>query len=258
MSKNFELLQRAEFGFGVAPTFSPGIDAGEIGNVATANVAAMPEEVLASLVPEVREEALKLVQRLFLLSNKPAPKAVVFAGVDTNAGCYWLASVAAKILAKSVPGSVCLVDGNFRQPCTRDFLGSDRDRGFVDALKMDGPIGQFAKPSGPDSLWLLSAGTPFHDSVVLLNSDRMRERVAELRGQFDYLIFNAPPLSSFADAMVLGRTADGVVLVLEANLTRREAALRVTENLRMTGIPVLGAVLNNRTFPIPEAVYKRL
>jgi len=58
--------------------------------------------------------------------------------------------------------------------------------------------------------------------------------------------------------MVLGRMVDGVVLVLEANSTRREVALRVTESLKAMNIPVLGAVLNNRTFPIPAAVYKRL
>jgi Mrp family chromosome partitioning ATPase len=86
----------------------------------------------------------------------------------------------------------------------------------------------------------------------------MKERIAELRSEFDYLLIDAPPLNSYADGMIFGRLADGVVLVLEANTTRREAALRVTESLRAMKIPVLGAVLNNRTFPIPEAVYKRL
>jgi Mrp family chromosome partitioning ATPase len=48
------------------------------------------------------------------------------------------------------------------------------------------------------------------------------------------------------------------VLVLEANNTRREAAMRVTEQLNMAQIKVLGAVLNKRTFPIPEPLYRRL
>jgi Mrp family chromosome partitioning ATPase len=86
----------------------------------------------------------------------------------------------------------------------------------------------------------------------------MKERITELRSEFDYLLIDAPPLNAYADGMILGRLADGVVLVLEANATRREAALRVTESLRTTRIPVLGAVLNNRTFPIPEALYRRL
>ena len=93
---------------------------------------------------------------------------------------------------------------------------------------------------------------------MLVNSDRLRERLGELREEFDYLVVNAPPLNAFADGMVLGRMVDGVVLILEADTTRREAAVRVTEALRNSRIPVLGAVLNNRTFPIPAAVYKRI
>ena len=48
------------------------------------------------------------------------------------------------------------------------------------------------------------------------------------------------------------------MLVLEANATRREAAFRVSEHLRASQIRVLGAVLNKRTFPIPESLYRRL
>ena len=256
MSRNFELLQRAELGLGGAPTFttSVSVDAPEQVTPVTTGTA----EVLSSLVPEVREEALKLVQRLFLIPQQPSPKAVVFAGVDSNIGCSWLCCITAKLLAESIPESVCLVEGNLRQPSICNLLGTVEDRGFIDALKVDGPIAEFAKPLGPNGLWLLPAGAPGEDTAVLLSSDRMKERMAELRKRFDCLVISAPPLSAFADAMVLGSMVDGVVLVLEANSTRREVALRVTENLRAISIPVLGAVLNNRTFPIPAAVYKRL
>jgi len=45
---------------------------------------------------------------------------------------------------------------------------------------------------------------------------------------------------------------------LEANSTRREAARKMTQSLQMTNTPILGAVLNKRTFPIPENLYRRL
>jgi succinoglycan biosynthesis transport protein ExoP len=56
----------------------------------------------------------------------------------------------------------------------------------------------------------------------------------------------------------LGQLTDGLVLVLEANSTRREAALRITENLNAAHVQILGAVLNKRTFPIPGPLYSRL
>jgi len=253
MSKNYELLLQAELGIGVAPTLA----AGKTGTAAQG--LASSSEALSSLEPTVREEAQKLVQFLFLGSDKVAPKAVVFAGVDASIGSSWLSAVTAKFLAKSAQGSVCLVEGNLRSPSRAGALGvSGEHGGLVDALRQDGSIRQFTKQIGTDQLWLLSSGAPVQDSVTLLNSERMKERVGELRREFNYLVMDAPPINAFADGMILSRLADGVVLVLEANATRREAALRVVESLRTIKIPILGAVLNNRTFPIPEAVYKRL
>jgi hypothetical protein len=254
MSKNYELLQQAGFGFGTAAGSKKMRESG----VAAEYVPSTNSEVVASLDPVVREETLKLVQRLFLIPQEIAPKAVLFAPIDASVGCNWLCTVAAKLLAKSVPGSVCLVEGNFRSRSLSNNCGVDCDRGLLDSLELDGPIRQFARSIGPDNLWLLSAGVTAQDSTVLPNTERLRDRLAELREEFDYLLINAPPLNTFADGMVLGRLVDGVVLVLEADTTRREAAVRVTEGLRNSRIPILGAVLNNRTFPIPAAVYKRL
>jgi Mrp family chromosome partitioning ATPase len=252
MSRNYELLQQVEFGLGATPALTKGQD-----EVAAQQLAPF-SQALSSLEPAVREEAQKLVQFLFLNSDKVAPKAVVFAAVDASIGCSWLSAVTAKVLASDVPGSVCLVEGNLRSPSLAQTLGVTCDHGLVDSLRQDGSIREFTKQAGADRVWLLPCGAPARDSMTLLNSDRMKERVAELRREFDYLVMDAPPMNAFADGMALGRLADGVVLVLEANSTRREAALRVTESLRTTKIPILGAVLNNRTFPIPEAVYKRL
>lgn len=255
MSKNYELMQQAEIGLGGAPTLT-GVGIGAAPKKRESTIT----EALTAAEPVVREESLKLVQRLFLTTGQPSPKAVVFAAIDSGNGCSWLCAITAKLLAESVSnsGSVCLVEANFRAPSLACVLGMDNHHGFADSLRQEGAIKGFAKQAGRDNLWLLSSGALGNDSLSLLNCDRMKERITELRSQFDYLLIDTPPLNAYSDGMIFGRLADGVVLVLEANETRREAALRVTESLRTTRIPVLGAVLNNRTFPIPEALYRRL
>jgi Mrp family chromosome partitioning ATPase len=92
----------------------------------------------------------------------------------------------------------------------------------------------------------------------LLKADRLKQRIEELRKEFDYVLIDAPPLSLYADAASVGQLTDGLVLVLEANMTRRETASRVIEAWSATKVPILGAVLNNRTFPIPESLYRRM
>jgi len=82
--------------------------------------------------------------------------------------------------------------------------------------------------------------------------------VQELRDEFQYVLIDVPALNLYADAVAIGHIADGVVVVLHADSTRRESALRGLECLKDAGVEVLGAVLNRRTFPIPEFVYRRL
>jgi len=57
---------------------------------------------------------------------------------------------------------------------------------------------------------------------------------------------------------MLGRNAEGVVLVLRANASRRETARKAVHDLETAQVRVLGAVLNHRTFPVPERIYKKI
>jgi len=205
-----------------------------------------------------REETLRLVQRLFLQQSQKGPRAILFAGIEQGTGCSQICLLVAEILRSAVSGSICLVDANFRSPSLPRLLGTTNGYGLTNALLEDGPVQAFVRPLHIANAWLLSCGSLGPGSLNLLNSQRMKARFEELRTQFDYLLIDAPSLSRYADATALGRLTDGVVLVLEANSTRKETALNVMENLRAAQIQVLGAVLNKRTFPIPELLYRRL
>lgn len=205
-----------------------------------------------------REGALKLVQRMFLLQAQSAPRAVLFAGIAESAGGSQMCLLVAEALESAVSGSVCIVDANLRSPSLPGLLGTTNHYGLTDALLNDGSIRSFAKPLQTGNVWYLSCGSLAPDSPNLLNSDRINDRFDELRKEFDYVLVDAPPLDQYADATVLGRLTDGVVVVLEPSSTQSEPALRVMEKLRESRIKVLGAVLNKRTCPIPEVLHNRL
>jgi Mrp family chromosome partitioning ATPase len=89
-------------------------------------------------------------------------------------------------------------------------------------------------------------------------ADGLRVRIEELRETYKYVVIHSGPLRMETSAALLSRWTDGVVLVVEANATRRDAARRVKEMLDAANVNLLGVVLNNRTFPIPDAIYRRL
>jgi Mrp family chromosome partitioning ATPase len=221
-----------------------------------ARAAALRERLLIAADNARIEEILKLVHHVFLLPDKP-PRSAVFAGVDHKSGCSQACMHAAEILCATSQKSVCLVEGNLRSPSLDALFGIANRSGLVNALSDEGPIRSFTKPIRGESLWLLSAGqgpTEYH----ALNSGRLKVRVAELREEFDFVLIDAPPLGRYSDALTLAQLSEGMILVLEANATRREAARRASESLRAAGIDVLAAVLNKRTFPIPKALYSKL
>lgn len=205
-----------------------------------------------------QEECFKLVQRIFLGKPESIFRTVAFAGIDRGNGCSRICLEVARILAANTPRSVCLVDANLRSPSLHGFLGIQHGRGLVNSLHEEGDIRTFAKELKPSNLWLLSVGTYGPDSPSLLNSDRLKARLQELREEFEYVLIDTPALNLYVDALTLGRIAEGVVVVVQADSTRRESALKGLQALRESQIKVLGAVLNRRTFPIPGFVYRRL
>jgi receptor protein-tyrosine kinase len=208
--------------------------------------------------PWASDEALRLVQQIFLLPVQAPPRMVVFAGIDHGNGCSRICAAVAETLARNAPGPVCLVEANFRSPALPEFFGTTNHRGLTDALLWEGPIQSFAKPAGADNLWLLPCGKLSADSPNLLSSEAMKARLAELRSKFCFVVIDAPPLTLYADAIAIGQVTDGLVLILEANSTRRETAQEAVGNLRSAQVPILGAVLNKHTSPIPKKVSNKL
>jgi Mrp family chromosome partitioning ATPase len=202
----------------------------------------------------IRDEVAKLVQKLFLPQG---PRRVVFAGSESSCGCSWMCARVAELLASQGRGTVCVVDCNLRTPGLHQQFGAENHHGLSDALTESGPIREYLN-RWSQNLWFLSCGSSTESGLRMLGSDRMRSRLAELRAAFDYVLIDAAPLNGCTDAITLGGLSDGVVLMLKANSSRRETARRALQELQSANVPVLGAVLNQRTFPIPEALYKRL
>jgi polysaccharide biosynthesis transport protein len=205
------------------------------------------------------DEALRLVQQIFLTPAETAPRLVAFAGIDPGNGCSEICVSAASSLARSTRGRVCLVEANFYSPTLPQLLQTTNYHGLIEALEQpDQHVSNYAKSLQPENLWLLSSGKVNADSSRYLHSDGLRERLMELRDTFDYILIDAPPLTRYSEGLAIGQVVDGLVLVLEAEATRKEAASAVMSNLRAANIPVLAAVLNKRNFPIPEKIYRRL
>jgi capsular exopolysaccharide synthesis family protein len=205
------------------------------------------------------EEVLKLVQRVFRSPNPESPRVVVFSAVCHGDGCSWISANSAMTLAGQTAASICVVDANLRTPSQHRYFNLENRAGLAEAIAQPGPVRNFTQQISGSNLWVLTCGqlSP-HAPAAPLSSEKLRARMAELRTEFDYVMVDTAPANLYADAAVLGRLADGIILVLQSNATRREAALEAKESFEAAHVKLLGAVLNKRTFPIPQKVYERL
>ncbi len=99
-------------------------------------------------------------------------------------------------------------------------------------------------PSGHPDLFLLPAGAPASGVASLLYSPRLADLIALAREEFDTIIIDTPPMIQISDARVIGRMADGVVLVVRSNFTTRDTALAASRRFVEDGTRIIGTVLN--------------
>jgi len=207
----------------------------------------------------IDEQIKTLVQRVFVVAEmEKAPEVVAFCGVDRGAGCSWVCARAAEVLAEQVAGNVCIVDANLRAPSLHEFFRVEKGAGFADAVRDHRPLREFSRRAWGGNLWLITAGNSGTEPNGALNPASLRKRLTELRGEFDHILIDTPPASSYPDAVLLGQLTDGIILVVGSHTTRREPARIAKESFQAAKIPMLGAVLNKRTYPIPDALYRKL
>lgn len=205
-----------------------------------------------------REEEFKLVQRVFPGTNQGSPRVALFGSLEGESACGSICARVGKILASRAEGPVCVVDANFEGPSLHEYFGVENVKGLAEATVESGPIQNFAQQIPEYDLWLMPSGRSATQSRFPLMAEGLRERIKELRDTFRYVVIHSGPLRLQTSAMQLSRWTDGVVLVVEASNTRKEATRRVKDNLAAANVSVLGVVLNNRAFPIPDAIYRRL
>jgi capsular exopolysaccharide synthesis family protein len=91
----------------------------------------------------------------------------------------------------------------------------------------------------------VATGTIPPNPAELLASARMQALLEHLSGQYDAVIFDAPPLNVVTDAAILGSRADGVIVVVRAGITDRSALRYALKQLDSVRARVLGCVLND-------------
>ena len=190
-------------------------------------------------------EAYRVLKTNMQFANKGATGgafAVVSGGVGEGKSTtlFNLAYVCAQLGDK-----VLVVDSDLRRPIQHTILNMSNRFGLTNVLMRDVPIEEVIKPTSVPNLHFLPSGRLPRASLGLLDSQRMRELVKNLKARYDYVFFDSPPIMGVTDASILASEVDGVLLVVQYRKYPRIISSRARRMIENVGGNLLGVVLNN-------------
>ena len=141
---------------------------------------------------------------------------------------------------------VVLISADLRRPRLHEFFGlTSSERGLSEVLEGDRRAWEALRSGKVDNLWIMSSGRISEQPTELLQSEAMRELLADQREVVDFIIVDCPPVLAVADALVVAPMADAILYVANEQSTPRGAVIAARQQLDQVGAHLLGAVLND-------------
>ena len=193
----------------------------------------------------VRDEQIHaLVQKLFFAHETRLVRHVAFVTADASTETADICLDVARALSEEDRYDIAIIDA-----------GSD-------SASLQTKL-QIPSPSRVEGSWLVEPQlwmVPRHSWLPVNSGGRITHqnlsRLRELTAEFDFSVLWCAPFSWLTAS--IGQICDGLVLVLSANKTRRIVAAQIKDQLRKAQVPLLGTVLADRRFPVPQSLYRSL
>jgi non-specific protein-tyrosine kinase len=149
---------------------------------------------------------------------------------------------------------IVLVDCDLRRPSLHKIFDLSAEPGLTNYVLNEADTIPLQE-SEVDNLWLLTSGPQPPNPADLLGSRQLDAIIDRLTAEYDFVLFDAPPVVGVTDAVVLGAKADGVLLVVSAGNTRRDSAERAKDLLEKARVRIVGATLTNAPSEGPASGY---
>lgn len=213
---------------------------------------------LLGLVPATEENALELaandgtssiseayqslVTNLSYATATGLPKSIQITSSQPSEGKTTTSNVMALKLAR-LGHKTLLIDGDLRRPTLHRLMNVKEQPGLSSVLAGQSKLQDVIRSSDEPNLSYMTALPIPPEPSLLLGSPRLTAIMEELKGQFDVIIVDCPPMLGLADAVSWSTHADAVLLVVDASQGHRGAVKASLRRLRLVGAPIIGIAL---------------
>ena len=195
-------------------------------------------------VPPHFSESFRAVRTNLLFSSADeGARSVVVTSTGPGEGKTLVAANLAMALAQAGQ-RVLLIDADMRKPRVHTVFDKPQEPGLSNVLVGNAKSSDSVHMTAVPGLWVMPAGLDPPNPAELLGSKRFKEFMESLSAQFDWVMVDTPPVMAVTDSSVVAHLATGVVFVVGAEMTSRQAAQRAIEQLEHARAKFIGAVLN--------------
>ncbi|MBW5447128.1 polysaccharide biosynthesis tyrosine autokinase [Cohnella sp. CFH 77786] len=141
---------------------------------------------------------------------------------------------------------VLLIDCDLRKPSLHHLFHLSNRVGVSSVVSGQKEWNEAIHPTFVDRLSVLTSGPIPPNPSEIAGSNKMRDLIKELLNHFDYLFIDTPPLLVVPDGIIISSYCDGVVLVVRAEKTKQQTALKAKNSLDYVKSKILGVVINDK------------
>ena len=196
-----------------------------------------------SAPPNFSEAFRGLRTNILFSAAEGGPRSIVVTSTGPSEGKTMVAGNVAIGLAQAGQ-RVLLIDADMRRPRAHELFNVAVEPGLSNLLVGAAKPSEVVLATGVENLWIMPAGKTPPNPAELLGSRRFADLTSSLGGHFDCVIIDTPPVLAVTDAAVVAHRASGVLFVIAADVTSRQAAQTALDQLEHARAKFLGAVLN--------------
>lgn len=192
--------------------------------------------------PSGAEEFRTLRSRLYAIRERQPLQTLLVTSALPSEGKTFITLNLGRAIAQQPQRSVLVIDADLRISRIHEGLGASPSPGLSEYLRGEADAMSILQRGTADNFFIIPGGSSDRNPVELLGTGRLRALINRFAPVFDWIILDSPPCVFLADASLLGKVVDGVLMVVQSGMTPFDTAQKACREFQEK--QVVGVVLN--------------
>jgi len=199
-----------------------------------------------------------LADQIYIFKKTQNIKTILVASPTQRDLNFTITSNLGYIFSNLLHHKTLMVDCNLKNPIYQTLLGVKSTIGLANLIDNSAQNDSSIIQKIDTDLDVISAGSSTMNLLSLMDRLNLNETLKPIKDNYEIIFLDCTNIKNFNDIILLSSHVDSIILIINEGIDRKQVVKSVISPLKINNINILGGILNNRTFKIPEVIYKRI